>query len=104
MLLLKIASVFEQLGTSSRGIKRFLLDIDERFCQFYAKSLFARYNLFNQHFFDDDHKTGYSTFLREANKLCVIIDPPYGGLIQLIAHTICTIRKSTFVLCCRMNE
>ena len=46
---------------------------------------------FNNHFFDK--KESYLKFLNDSKKLLIIIDPPYGGLIRLIANTIENIKK-----------
>jgi hypothetical protein len=54
--------------------------------QFYENNLFLRYNMFNHHFFHD--KQSYLKFLNKSNNLLIVIDPPFGGLIKLIAHSI----------------
>lgn len=47
--------------------------------------------MFNGHFFA--HKPEYLRFLKNSKKIFVLVDPPYGGLVQLIANTIESIRK-----------
>ena len=42
--------------------------------------------MFNNHFFHGN-KT-YLDFIRNSNKILILIDPPYGGLVKLIANTI----------------
>ena len=54
--------------------------------QFYENDLFIRYNMFNNHFFSD--KQDYTKFLNKSKKLLIIMDPPFGGIVKLIAHSI----------------
>lgn len=66
-----------------------LLDIDERLSQFHAASNFCRYNMFNHHFFEND--TDYEVYLKfmqcDANEnLILIMDPPFGGLVEVLAN------------------
>ncbi len=42
--------------------------------------------MFNNHFFHG--KKSYLNFINNSTKLLVLIDPPYGGLVKLIANTI----------------
>ena len=42
--------------------------------------------MFNNHFFYGN-KT-YFDFIKNSKKLLILIDPPYGGLVKLIANTI----------------
>lgn len=45
--------------------------------------------MFNHHFFGED-MGNYRDFLQEAAKgrLLVTMDPPFGGLLQVLAHTL----------------
>ena len=42
--------------------------------------------MFNNHFFSD--KEGYTKFLNKSKKLLIIMDPPFGGIVKLISHSI----------------
>lgn len=42
--------------------------------------------MFNNHFFFG--RNSYLKFVSESNNVLIIIDPPYGGLVKLIANTI----------------
>ena len=58
--------------------------------QFYAPSQFACYNMFNHHFFNGDKSRNvYLKFLKASclSDLLVIVDPPFGGLIEVLAFT-----------------
>lgn len=47
--------------------------------------------MFNNHFFS--HRQNYEGFVKRAKNLFVVVDPPYGGIVQLIANTIESIRR-----------
>ena len=72
-------------------IKSILLDIDDRYKQFYSSKKFLKYNLFNNYFFDEikGQKT-FHKFIEDSAKesIILIVDPPFGGLIEAMAKTI----------------
>lgn len=88
--------MFEKLDDKNLKISRYLLDIDPRFSQFYNDTIFSRYNMFNNHFFTENKN--YLKFLNNSKKILILVDPPYGGIIKLIAKTFESIKKSIFKL------
>lgn len=62
---------------------------------FYPKKLFARYNMFNNHFFYN--QKSYLDFVENSKNLLVVIDPPYGGFVKLVANTIQNIIKGNLI-------
>ena len=61
---------------------------------FYDVNDFVKFNMFNCHFFkDSSHKQAYLDFMARSEKLTIIIDPPYGGMVKLIANTIEKLKK-----------
>ena len=64
--------------------------------QFYSEGEFCRYNMFNHHFFEGDPaQRVYRQFVGEGagdaeggNDLLVVIDPPFGGLVEVLAFTL----------------
>lgn len=64
----------------------YLLDLDERFAQFYGADRFCRYNMFNGHVFDTDAAVHMAEFVRRAD--CILVDPPYGGSPVALAATL----------------
>lgn len=68
-----------------------LLDIDHRYGQFFSSSAFCWYNMFNHFFFGvgANEKTFESFVARE--KLFIVMDPPFGGLAEVLAGTVKTI-------------
>ncbi|CAF0889323.1 unnamed protein product [Brachionus calyciflorus] len=77
-------SVFESL--SDLDINHMLLDIDDRFMLFNDGEKFQKFNMFNNHFFNDKKK--YELFLSKAKNLLILMDPPYGGIVRLISNTL----------------
>ena len=62
--------------------------------QFYSKKKYCRYNMFNHHFFRGAKSEAvYREFLTDSAEdstsggLLVIMDPPFGGLVDVLAHT-----------------
>ena len=56
---------------------------------------FAHYNMFNHHFFDDGGHEKYEDFISGADTLYVIVDPPYGGLVEALKHTLDSIQRDS---------
>lgn len=73
----------------STGRESFLLDIDDRYRAFNPSTKFARYNMCNNYFFENEsHKL--ETFMKDDNdcELCLFLDPPFGCRTELIATSI----------------
>lgn len=73
-----------------------LLDIDQRYRQFYPRKQFVLFNMFNNFFFEgDDGQKKLDDFLENSppGRLCILIDPPFGGLIQAIGQTLDKLHK-----------
>jgi hypothetical protein len=49
--------------------------------------------MFNNHFFVLNQKESYFDFLNKSKKLLLVIDPPYGGIVKLIANSLELIKK-----------
>lgn len=67
------------------------LDIDSRLAQFSIASRFVWFNMFNAFFFEGEvGQRKLLNFIVKSNgeNLAIIIDPPFGGLIELLAQTI----------------
>ena len=83
--------MFEALSPLASNIKRHLLDIDDRLTQFYSEDQFTQYNMFNNHFFND--RAGFENFVDKSKNVLICMDPPFGGIVKLIANTIQLIKK-----------
>ena len=73
------------------NLKSILLDIDHRYKQFYSRKKFLRFNLFNNYFFDGPKAEKiFTNFVRQSTRdsIVVVMDPPFGGLVQAMANTI----------------
>ena len=85
-------NIHEKLKKDSK-LNSFLLDIDERIINLskyvYPDSA-AHYNMFNHHFFDAASKDNYKRFISdfEADDLAILVDPPFGGLVQLLMYSL----------------
>lgn len=44
--------------------------------------------MFNHHFFDNEERNRYKKFLENSDVLMVLVDPPYGGLLEALHHTL----------------
>ncbi|CAI9717332.1 rRNA N6-adenosine-methyltransferase ZCCHC4-like isoform X1 [Octopus vulgaris] len=72
-------------------IKSLLLDLDHRYMQVYSDEKFCRYNMFNNYFFNNTTAfENYQRFIAEEDatkKLAVVFDPPFGCMIEVLAHS-----------------
>lgn len=68
----------------------------------------CRYNMFNHHFFDGEKSRKiYLDFLRQdasslpsnQSDILVVLDPPFGGLVDVLAFTLQSITEDF----CQMN-
>ena len=65
--------------------------------QFYSQEDFLLYNMFNHHFFESQAAAPvYRQFLMESGsggRLALVMDPPFGGKVDVLCHTVKTIRS-----------
>lgn len=88
--------IHEAIQSKSQGIKSLLLDLDDRFQQIYRPEEFCRYNMFNHYFFNNDQSESvFTKFITEADgkHVAMVTDPPFGGLVEVLASTIKRILK-----------
>nr|XP_002738407.1 PREDICTED: zinc finger CCHC domain-containing protein 4-like [Saccoglossus kowalevskii] len=79
------------MSSEQKKLDSLLLDIDHRYYQFYPPNNYCRYNMFNHHFFDGDESEKYfQDFLHRngGDGVVVVTDPPFGGLVEVLAFTI----------------
>lgn len=80
-----------QLKSQSTGMDSILLDLDHRLGQFFPSSKFVHYNMFNHHFLEGKKgEKKLANFIRKSEKeqLVLVIDPPFGGMIETLAESI----------------
>lgn len=79
-------TIFEII--QNENISSVLLDIDPRYRQFYSKNQFIQFNMFNYYFFDSDGEHCLDIFLHHSKHILILIDPPFGGLMECLAKSI----------------
>ncbi|XP_057305849.1 rRNA N6-adenosine-methyltransferase ZCCHC4-like isoform X2 [Hydractinia symbiolongicarpus] len=86
--------LFEVLRLKS-DISVFLLDIDKRLHQFYSSNSFLQYNMFNNFFFEKNGVEKCKGFLSQKSPIetLIIVDPPFGGLVNILAKTLKSLWK-----------
>jgi len=71
------------------NFQSYLLDIDTRFQRLLSPHTFARFNMFNAHFFSPAGEQSFAKFLSSCEEPPVIIvDPPFGGRVQPLFATL----------------
>lgn len=79
------------------SIDSMLLDIDDRFHDFYSNRHFIHYNMFNHFFFrgkcDEEMFERYLKHVEPSSRICIFTDPPFGCRTELLANTIQTINQ-----------
>ncbi|RUS80728.1 hypothetical protein EGW08_011514, partial [Elysia chlorotica] len=65
-----------------------LLDLDERYAQLYSPGSFAKYNMFNHHFFEKSGRKRLEMFLKDASQGALLLtDPPFGGMVEALVQS-----------------
>lgn len=80
-----------QLTSQSTGMESILLDLDHRLGQFFPSSKFVHYNMFNHHFLEGKKgEKKLTNFIQKSAKeqLVLVIDPPFGGMVEALAESI----------------
>jgi len=75
----------------SNDISTILLDLDSRYEHFYSSKEFFLYNLFTHFFFDKgSREKEFKKFALncKAEETLIILDPPFGGLLNVIEQTL----------------
>uniref|UniRef100_A0A1Y1N7L4 CTCHY-type domain-containing protein n=2 Tax=Photinus pyralis TaxID=7054 RepID=A0A1Y1N7L4_PHOPY len=86
--------IHEHISSSCEDMTSLLLDIDKRYHSFFGPLQFCWYNMFNNHFFSKDAKDIFHDFLKQsAGQLVIVMDPPFGGRIELLAQTVVSINR-----------
>nr|CAB3267889.1 zinc finger CCHC domain-containing protein 4 [Phallusia mammillata] len=78
-------------------MKSLLMDIDDRYISFWPSDKFARFNMFNHYLFTQSGEKIFNKFVSDAsqnqNQLAVVLDPPFGGLVDCIAESLKWIKE-----------
>ncbi|XP_045516659.1 rRNA N6-adenosine-methyltransferase ZCCHC4 [Pieris brassicae] len=79
-----------------------LLDFDTRHHQFNPPNKFLWYNMFNNYLFDGNNDEKVLKKFLKASKdtgLCIVMDPPFGGRVEPLVHTIKELSATYNKLC-----
>jgi len=90
-------TIYENLQEKLRR-NSLLLDIDARWGNFYDESQFLWTNFFNGHFFRGESRTTFQNFLINADRLLIVVDPPFGAKSELIHHCLSRIKDQLAML------
>lgn len=74
------------------------LDLDPNALRGASRNGFCRYNMFNHHFFSAADRRKYDNFVKAADHpehYVIVIDPPFGGMLQLLSRTLSKIAQDT---------
>ncbi|XP_022917027.2 rRNA N(6)-adenosine-methyltransferase ZCCHC4 [Onthophagus taurus] len=86
--------IHEFILTGNLNKNSLLLDFDKRYHNFYDIDQFCWYNMFNHHFFLKSKRV-FNEFIKNSfGNLILIVDPPFGGRIELLAKTFRRINKA----------
>ncbi|GLH02854.1 Zinc finger CCHC domain-containing protein 4 [Gryllus bimaculatus] len=81
--------IHEYIKTTQVDIRSILLDLDKRYHMFYGPEDFCWFNSFNFHFFlGHSSEQSFMNFLRNDKRHLLILDPPFGGRLEPLAHTL----------------
>ncbi|KAL0882828.1 hypothetical protein ABMA27_016368 [Loxostege sticticalis] len=84
-----------------------LLDFDTRHAQFNHPNKFLWYNMFNDYLFNgnDDEKV-LKKFFKSSREggLCVVMDPPFGGRVEPLVHTLRELSATYRKLCDKSED
>jgi len=84
--------LFEVIRANNLNVSSILLDIDSRFENFYPPGQFLIYNMFTHFFYDKkgEREKQFNHFVSECKpeETLLIIDPPFGGLLDILQQTI----------------
>ena len=73
---------------SKSPFRSFLLDIDLRFQRFFSPRIYARFNMFNAHFYSAESASAFREFLASCpTPPVIVVDPPFGGRVHPLFAT-----------------
>ncbi|XP_028285367.1 rRNA N(6)-adenosine-methyltransferase ZCCHC4 [Parambassis ranga] len=82
------------LEKKNEPMKSLLLDIDFRYAQFYSQDEFCHYNMFNHHFFGGEAPSTILKAFLTGEKVVMVADPPFGGLVKPLANSFSLISQT----------
>lgn len=77
-----------EIFSTGKKPKTMLLDLDDRFIQFYPPTVFQHYNMASNFFFEEEGEKYLRMFLKKSKKVALVLDPPFGALARVISNNI----------------
>lgn len=91
--------IHEIVSTQAKKISSMLLDLDDRFIQFYPPTAFQHYNLSVNYFFEKHGKKYFEKFVKNAKKVAIFIDPPFGAMAPVISDCLDKLKADIAAFC-----
>lgn len=85
-------------------VKSLLLDIEQVYEQFYGPDEFCWFNMFNNfHFRGEQSETVVKDRLLTGSRCAIVVDPPFGGLVDAVARTLEKFTEQAATLDCELK-
>lgn len=85
-------------------VRSLLMDIEQAYEQFYGTDEFCWFNMFNNFYFRGEQSEAVvRDTLATGSRCAVVVDPPFGGLVDAIARTVEQIAVQAAALDCELK-
>lgn len=97
-------SLYEHLREYAPDVRSVLLDIEQAYEQFYSPAEFCWFNMFNNfHFRGEPSETALRDSFVSGSRCAIVVDPPFGGLVDAVARTLERIVQEATSRGCKPN-
>lgn len=97
-------SLHEYIREHRPSMDSLLLDIEQSYEQFYGPDEFCWFNMFNNfHFRGAVSETALRNSLASGTRCALLVDPPFGGLVDAVARTLERIVEGATAQDCNLN-
>lgn len=97
-------SLHEHLREHAPDVRSVLLDIEQAYEQFYSPAEFCWFNMFNNfHFRGEQSETALRDSFVSGSRCAIVVDPPFGGLVDAVARTLERIVQDATSRGCKPN-
>lgn len=97
-------TLHEHFRNEHPEVKSLLLDIEQAYEQFYGPDEFCWFNMFNNfHFRGEPSEAVVKDRLLTGRRCAVVVDPPFGGLVDAVARTLEHLTEQAATLDCELK-